>query len=197
MVAHWNDVERFTVASATADLQEHEEVHPLLVAFAGDELCFFAALRWYPKGEYHAPMIELLSLAAALAADRLAFAAAGRLTSLDDPIPPVSADGDLRQRALVVEYVDGHGGPVHRHSLIHPFSLAGGDVRWDTPVRLTDGRGWIAQTLEVCVERRGQIAALATDDDICDQVRRCAALGHDLYLDRTVSARLGLEEPAR
>lgn len=197
MVAHWNDVERFTLTTATADLEARGEVHPLLVAFTGDDPCFFAFLRWFPKGEYHDAMIELLALAMPLRADRLAFAAAGRLTSLDDPIPPVSADGDLRQRALVVEYVDGHGGPILRHSLIHPFALAGRTVHWEPTVRLTDGRGWIAEALEVCVEGREGFAATATDDAISEQALRCVSLGHDLYMDRAVSARLGLEEPAR
>lgn len=45
-------------------------------------------------------MIELLALAMALEADRLVFATAGRLTSLDDPIPPVTDGADLRQRTV-------------------------------------------------------------------------------------------------
>ena len=197
MARSWNDVERFTVATAACDLEERGEVRPLLLAFTGDDPCFFAFLRWFPKGEYADPMIELLSLAVGLEADRLAFSITGRLTSLDDPIPPVTRDGDLRQRALVVEYVDGRGGPVRRHSLIHPFTLADGTVTWSAPVRLTDGQGWITEAMGLAVERRGMLTTLAGDDDVRDQALRCVTLGHDLCLDAAVAARLGLASATR
>lgn len=190
MITTWHDVQRFTVRSATEDLDARGEVRPVLLAFTGDEPCALAYLRWFPKGAYHDPMIEVLSLASVLGADRLAFAAGGRLTSLADPIPPVTADGDLRQRALVVEYVDGHDGPPRRHSMIHPFAQTGGAVVWDDSVRLPDGRGWIPQAMEVMVEHRGEMATQATDEDAVDQVLRCVALGHAVSLGPRVRSRL-------
>lgn len=197
MPQDWDDVERFTVETATTDLEERSEVRPALFAFAGDQPCFLAFLRWFPKGAYHEPLLELLALGVGLAADRLAFSTGGRLTSLADPIPPVTDEVDLRQRALVVEYVDGHDGPLRRHSLIHPFTLAGGTVAWDDPVRLTDGQGWIAQALQAAVQRRGQLGAHGTAAALRAQALRCAELGHDLYLDAGVSARLGLQGAAQ
>lgn len=194
MITTWHDVQRFTVRSATEDLAERGEVRPVLLAFAGEEPCALAYLRWFAKGAYHDAMIEVLSLASALGADRLAFAAGGRLTSLEDPIPPVTADGDLRQRALVVEYVDGHNGPPRRHSLIHPFTLGGGAVAWDGPVRLTDAQGWIPQAMAVMVEHADDMAALATDEDTIEQVLRCTARGHAVSLAPRVRARLGLAD---
>lgn len=194
MTTTWHNVQRFAVASATEDLDQRGEVHPVLLSFTGDDLSFLAYLRWFPKGAYHDPMIEVLSLASALGADRLAFATGGRLTSLDDPIPPVTADGDLRQRALVVECVDGHDGPPRRHSTIHPFALAGGRVVWEDPVRLTDGQGWIPQAMAAMVEQRGEMAALATDQDTRAQALRCVALGHDVHLGPRAQARLDLAD---
>lgn len=194
MITTWHDVQRFAVVSATEDLDQRGEVHPVLLAFTGDDLSFLAYLRWFPKGAYHDPMIEVLSLASALGADRLAFATGGRLTSLDDPIPPVTVDGDLRQRALVVECVDGHDGPSSRHSTIHPFALVGGQVVWEDPVHLTDGQGWIALAMEAMVEHRGELAALATNEDARAQALRCVALGHELHLGPCARARLDLAD---
>lgn len=192
----WHAVDQFAVETATTDLAEHGEVRPLLLAFAGDRLCFFAFLRWFPKGGYADPVIELLALAMPLGANRLAFSVTGRLTSLADPVAPVTAEGDLRQRALVIESVDGAAGALRRHSTIHPFDLAGDGVVWGAPVRLTGGQGWIADALRLSVQRRGELARVATDD-IRAQALRCVALGHDLYLDSPVRARLGLADRAR
>lgn len=197
MPEDWNDVDRFVVDTATDDLERRGEVQPLLVAFRGDRDCFLAFLRWFPKGAYADPMIELLSLAMALDADRLAFAITGRLTSLEDPVPPVTDEGDLRQRALVVEYVDGAGGPPSQHSVIHPFDQPGDQVVWDDPVRLTGGQGWIHDALGAAVANRAQILRLASDDHIRDQALRCVGLGHDLYLSQEICRRLGLPDAAR
>lgn len=197
MPQDWHAVDRFTVEMATHDLEERGEAHPLLVACTGDGLSFFAFLRWFPKGAYADPMIELLSLAMALGTDRLAFSITGRLTSLEDPVPPVTDDGDLRQRALIVESVDGAAGPPRQHSMIHPFTVVGGRVAWSEPLRLTGGQGWIADALRLSVERRRDLTRLATDDDIRAQVVRCADLGHDLYLGAAVQERLGLSDSAR
>ncbi|HVL98937.1 MAG TPA: hypothetical protein VM324_06580 [Egibacteraceae bacterium] len=192
MPLRWHDVERFTVQTATADLLGRGEVRPLLVGFMGEEQCVVAFLRGFPNGAYTDPIIEVLALAMALGADRLAFAAAGRLTSLDDPIPPVTEDADLRQRALVVEYADGAGPTPLQHSCIHPFTLSSSGVVWDVTLHLTGGRGWIPDALRIAVSSGDQLAGEATDADIRSQAERCVTLGHDLALGPTVRARLGL-----
>lgn len=197
MAQRWEDVEQFTVETATDDLEQRGEIHPLLLAFAGDQQAFLAFLRPFPRGRYHAPMTELLSLAMALDCDRLAFGASGRLTSLDDPIPPVTDGADLRQRALVVEYADASAGRVRRHSLIHPFDHTGGVVLWGETVRLPAASGWIPQALSVSVEQRRSLSALATDADIRDQAQRCVMLGHELYPGPHLDARLARGHTAR
>lgn len=197
MAQHWEDIDGFAVEVATLDLERCGAVEPLLVAYRGDEELFFAWLRPFAKGEYADPMIELLSLAMPLDADRLAFAAAGRVTSLDDPIPPVVPGADLRQRTLAVEYADGAGRPVRQYSVLHPFELLSGRVIWKDAVRLDDGQGWIHGALGAAVGRRGQMVAGATDADIRAQAERCAGLGHDLYLGVQVCERLGLQPELR
>lgn len=197
MAQRWQDVEEFTVQTAGNDLERRAQVRPLLLAFTGDRQCFLAFLRWFPKGEYADPMIELLSLAMVCDADRLAFAVAGRLTSLDDPIPPVTADKDLRQRAVIVEYADATGDALARHCLIHPFDHAGGAVTWGATVRLPSGTGWIPEVIGLCVQRRGELARAATAHDVRAQAERCLALGHDLHPGPHLRALLGTHGPVR
>lgn len=194
MPRHWHDVEHFTVEMATRDLERRGEVTPLLVAFTGEEQRFLAFLRWFPKGAYADPMIELLALAIALDADRLAVALTGRLTSLDDPVPPVTDAGDLRQRALGVEYVDGAGGPLRQHTILHPFDVTEGRVTWGEAMRLSGGQGWIPSALRAAVAARGRLAAAATDGDIRVQATRCVALGHELYLAAPLRDQLGFAD---
>lgn len=190
MAQRWQDVEQFTVEMATNDLRRRGEVQPLLVAFTGDRPCFLGFVRWFPAGAYADPLIELLSLAMACDVDRLAFAVAGRLTSLDDPIPPVTPGADLRQRALVVEYADATGGAPARHCLIHPFDQAGDEVTWGAAVRLGPGQGWISGVIGLSVEHRGELALAASHHDVRAQAERCVALGHELFIGPALLTRL-------
>lgn len=189
MAQRWQDVEHFMVEAAGSDLVRWGEVRPLLVAFTGEHQCFLAILRWFAKGEYADPMIELLSLAMACDVDRLAFGVAGRLTSLDDPIVPVTAGADLRQRALVVEYADATGEGVERRTLVHPFDHAGDAVTWGATVHLSQGKGWIPEVIGLSVEHRGELAR-AADHGVRAQADRCAALGHELFVGPKLHARL-------
>jgi hypothetical protein len=184
----WDDVEQLLVGSATDDLSERGEVTPCLVAFAGDDLRVIAFWRPFAKGAYHDPLIELLALAMPLGADRFALSIAGRGWSLDDPIPPVSADADLRQRLLVVELVDATGDEVRHDSVLHPFDLDTGGPRWQDPQRLPGGTGWIGEVLKAAAAAE---EPLTTDDaEIARQARRCVHLGHDLHLPPDIALRL-------
>lgn len=197
MIERWQDVDDVVVDTATGDLEAGRDVVPLLVAFAGDELLLCADVRPFPRGAYADPIIELLALTAPLGADRLAFAASGRLTSLEDPIPPVTEEVDLRQRALVVEYADGSDGVVRQRSVIHPFDVDGAHVAWRPPLQQDNGQGWIRDVLGWAVAVRAQLAAEASVDDVRDQAQRCAALGHGLYLGAGTAVRLGLSDATR
>lgn len=196
MTHRWERIEELMVASATDDLQQVGEVTPILVAFAGDEQRLWAFLRPFAKGDHAQPIIELLALAMPLDADRLAFAITGRLTSLDDPIPPVTEDADLRQRALIVEYVEGAGGSLRQDSVIHPFDVVGERVRWQPSVAQQHGEGWLRDVLGCAVAHRGQLVATTSDRDIRRQAQRCLALGHELYLGEATAERLHLTPAA-
>jgi hypothetical protein len=190
-VQRWHEVEEFLLGEAARDLINGVDVHPCLMAYAGEHALFVAFLRPFPKGGYADPMIELLALAAPLAADQLALSMAGRAWSLLDPIPPVLADvGDLRQRVVVLQSADGRAGRVRLHSRMFPFELTDGSVRWGEPLRYDGDTGWMTGALALAIRHRRRISGPPAQ--IRRQAERCVALGHLLALAPAVHDRLGL-----
>jgi hypothetical protein len=187
----WDEMERFMVTEAERDLDAGGEIRPCFTAFAGEEPLVLAFLRPFPKGGYHDPLLELLALAAPLDADRLKLSISGRAWSMDDPIPPVDPDfGDLRQRVLEIESVDGTIGRPRSSSTLFPFDLVDGTVQWGETMRLGTGQGWIPGALKVAVRKRRKLRAPL--DEIREQAERCVILGHLVALGPTVVDRLGL-----
>lgn len=188
----WDDwVVELLRAGADLDLRIDGEATPRFVAAEGDEPVFFAEIRPFAKGGYHRPLIELMALALPLGADRVAVGITGRLSSLEDPIPPViDGVGDLRQRALVLELVDGHGQRATNRSVITPFDLLDGDVVWGEPFEPGPAEGWISQALTVMVDERDRVRM--TEEDVRFQMDRCLALGHDISLEDEVADRFGI-----
>lgn len=187
----WNEVESYLIQEASADLAEGEDIRPCLVAFRDDEPLFVAFLRSFAKGEYLDPVIELLSLAAPLSANRIALSVGGRAWSLHDPVPPVADGlGDLRQRVLCVTLVHEVGATVEVMSVIVPFVRTDDDVTWEPALRDAGGEGWIPSALRLAVERRADMRA--SRRDIRRQAQRCVRLGHLLAVGEDVAADLGL-----
>jgi len=186
---HWEERQEFLMEEAAFDLECGVDVRPGFVAFAGPELLFVAFLRSFLKGHHMDAVIELLALAAPLDADRLAMSIGARAWSLDDPIPPVLPGvGDLRQRVLVIEEVDGSTGRPRARSVAHPWTLEKGHVRWSEPLESTEMMSPLSQTLQLAVRRRRQLATDTTS--IRAQAERCARLGHLIALAEPVNDRL-------
>jgi hypothetical protein len=192
MSSSWERLEDLFVGCATKDLEACGEVDPVLAAYRGEEALFLAWLRPFEKGCYDGPLIELLALAMPLDADRLALSIAARAWSLEDPIPPVTEDADLRQRILVVHVVDGAASPVRTASAIHPFDLGPEGVSWGEVQRFGPGEGWIPRALEVSIASRHQLQA--PDSEIRKQAERVIDLGHKLYVAPDLNERLALAE---
>ncbi|MGH8884423.1 MAG: hypothetical protein ACRDYX_04485 [Egibacteraceae bacterium] len=187
----WEEMEGFMIAEAERDLEAGDEIRPCFTAFAGENPLVLAFLRPFPKGGYHDPLIELIALAAPLDADRLKLSISGRAWSMNDPIPPVDPDlGDLRQRVLQIESVDGAAGRSRRSSALHPYDVVDGTVRWGETMRLGGGEGWIPGALEIAVRKRRRLRAPL--DEIRKQAERCVILGHLVALGPTVVDRLQL-----
>lgn len=187
----WDGVTDYLRSEAELDIAGTGEVRPCLAAFRGDRGLAIGWLRPFEKGEYHDPLIELVALFVPLGADRLALSLGGRAWSLLDPIPPVSEAGDLRQRVLLIQTVDGHRRRAELSARINPFTLDEGAVCWDEPTDLGPGEGWITGLLQVAIDRRHDLGGPA--DEVAAQAERCARLGHMLAFERETAERLGLE----
>lgn len=179
-------------AGADLDLRIDGEAIPRFIAAEGERPLVVADVRPFPKGRYHDPLIELMALAVPMGADRVAVGITGRVASLEDPIPPVvDGVGDLRQRVLVIELVDGHRQPARASTVLVPFDLAGGEVRWHAPFDPGPGEGWIPAALSLLVDRRDEMDV--RPGDVLEQAERCAMLGHSLTFEAEAAARFGLE----
>ena len=179
-------------AAADLDLRVEGETIPRFIAAEGDRPLVIADVRPFPKGGYHQPLIELMALALPMGADRVTVGITGRVTSLEDPIPPVvHGVGDLRQRVLIVEVVDGHGQPARASSVLVPFDLSDDDVRWRAPFDPGPGEGWIPAALSLLVDHRDEVEV--RPGDVLEQAERCAMLGHGLTFEAQAAARFGLE----
>ena len=187
----WEDIEQFLLDEASRDLVQGIPARPCIVAFRGDQPLMVAFLRPHAKGAYADPMIEVLTIAAGLRADRLIASFSGRAWSWDDPIPPVLPGvGDLRQPVVSLHRVDGSGPELSSCDVILPYSLDGDRVVWGERLDQESVQGVIPQMLRVMVEHRGQLQA--SDEDIAAQVLRCDALGHLVGLGSGLGERLGL-----
>lgn len=170
---HFEDLARALVA---LDVDLGDEPRHRLAGFRDEEPLAVVDLRPFPPGGIEAPMVEALAGILALGADHLAAALPGRAWSMDDPVVPASADGDLRQRVLMLAMAT-PAGPTT--TWLRPFDLDDGDLRWRDPV-LEDGscEGWVPHAL-------GVAAAAAWDPEpvaAADQFARCTSLGHDVML---------------
>lgn len=183
-VPSWSRLDDFARDLAAVDVRLEGAVRPALYGFRGDTMLAGVELRPHPAGGYQAPMVEALALLVPLGADRLAFLGSGRAWSLDDPVPPVSGAGDLRQRVAMLVAVDSHRRPAPAsRSVLMPYSLDAGEPEWDEPVHIDEAaEGPIAGMLELALQ--GEFAASVDTDPLTvgRQALRLARLDHGLQL---------------
>ena len=191
----WDEIEQFLCDEAARDLVDGEPARPCVVAFRGEQPLMVAFLRPHAKGAYAEPMMEVLSMAGPLGADRLMASFSARAWSWDDPIPPgLPGVGDLRQRVLTIHRVDAADGTTRARDVLLPFDVVGGAVVWGERLEHDAAEGWIPEALRLMVEQRAAMAA--PDAEIAKQVLRCDRLGHLVGLSPAVTARLGFDRTA-
>lgn len=167
---------------------------PQLLAFEAEELLAIVGLRPFSPGHHQGPLIEAMALVLPLGADRVSVALPARVWSLDDPVPPVTPDADLRQRVLTQVTVDGHGHARARvRTRLHPFAVRGDSspgLDWDEVVDPGPGEGWVPEALATMVEARAEIGTGSLDERR-RQLVRLDELGHDVLLGPLGRRRLG------
>jgi hypothetical protein len=197
MIELWSDREDFLRSAADNDLRHCcDEVHPCLLAFRGDDPLFAGWLRPFAQGDIEWTLFELLTLGAALDADRLALSAAGRAWSQEDPIPPVVPGvGDLRQRVLALTTLDGADrAEPERSSMLVPFEQTADGPSWGDPLRLGPGEGRIENLMLGAMIMREEL--VTTLDETREQLDLCVLRGHEIVVHDLVAEELGLDRTA-
>jgi len=171
----WTDVGLMHRAFAEVDVRFDGTPLPRLIGFAGDEPLAMVTLRPFDPGEALGPMIEALAFLLPFGANRISAGFPGRGWSLDDPIPPVTDEVDLRQR-IVVEMRVVQDATVS--SCLHPFAINDGAIVWEEPLDLGPPEGHLAHALAVTMAGRHTVRV--GPGDILEQLARMGVRGHEL-----------------
>lgn len=184
--ADFEDLARSLVA---LDVDLGEEPRHRLAGFRGEDPLAVLDLRPFPPGGIHAPLVEAMAGLLALGADRFGTALPGRAWSMDDPVVPVTEEGDLRQRVLMLNTAQrGH----HVRTWLRPFDLHDGELTWQDPVLEDSGcEGWVPHALQVAVDAAWE----PEPDAAADQFARCRSLGHHIMLAPAGAQLLGAVSP--
>lgn len=189
----WDTATERLLAIAAADLDAGLPPRPTLLAHAGDEGLAIVGLRPFGPGELLGPLLELAALLLPLGADRFALAVPGRAWSLDDPIPPVIDEVDLRTTVLTILLLDGHdrAEPLVDGSL-HPYhgGADGDPPTFDAPVTVGWPDGPATDGFRHLVARRHALSPPVDAAHCVVQFARCLLRGHDLVLAPDVADHL-------
>lgn len=189
----WDAIDDHLLDLAADDLRAGREARPMLAAFDGARPVALVGLRSFDPGEALQALLEVLALVLPLGADRLAFAAPGRAWSLDDPIPPVCGDGDLRQRVILLALADGHGAPCQLTTVVRPFAVEDGTPHWGEALRSEEPPDSpVASAMTVLVDARHRFDDLGDERKLAAQFARVLLLGHEVVLAGTAADRLML-----
>lgn len=163
---------------------------PLLLAYDGDHPIMTVLLRPFGGGELGDVLVEVLSLALPLGTDRVLLAVGGRAWSLDDPIPPVTDDVDLRASVLVIATAQPDGDGASLTTTLHPYSH---DSGLESPYRPNDAPESPAlAALRVLIASRRELALDGPDLRVAAQFARLLLLGHEVRLAPRAAAHLEL-----
>lgn len=175
---------------ATLDVELGGEPRHRVVGYHGSEPLVMLDLRPFPPGGIHTPMVEAVASMLPLGANRIAAALPGRAWSVHDPVAPVSDDGDLRQRVLLLTTARRGWAP---RTWLRPFDLDEGGLEWRDQVLEDDTtEGWVPHALQVAADADWPLDAPAA----ATQLARCARLGHEVLLAPAGAALLDGVSPA-
>lgn len=168
------------------DLELGDQPRHRLAGYVAEEPLAVVDLRPFPPGGIHGPVVEAVAGLLALGVDRLTAALPGRAWSMEDPVVPVTDEGDLRQRVLLLVAAR-RGRPVR--TWLQPFDVRDDRVDWHDRALDGDGgcEGWVPQALAVAADADWSSDPAAA----AEQLARCTRLGHTVMLTPAGSELLG------
>ena len=194
-ICTWEDAEDLLIAGAETDLHAGYTPLPTIAAFVGDEVVAFGVLRPLDERGPVPALVEVLALLLPCGVDRVALLLPGRAWSLDDPIPPVCEEGDLRPRVVVLVQADGVAAacrPRTRLLTIAPVDGPGGWELTDAGVDTTEVEAPLVDALRILLDSRCEVAADTDNAELLAQLGRVLLLGHELALSPWLTDRLTL-----
>lgn len=191
MRTRWCDDTDRLLSLAANDLADGLPPRPTMTAYAGDEGLAIVGLRPFGPGELLQPLVELAALLLPLGADRFGLAVPGRAWSLDDPIPPVLDEVDLRRTVLTVLQIDGHRvDDPSTDGTLHPYEVsADGQVTFGPTLEVGWPEGPATDGLWTLVRARSDVRDTRPQTTVV-QFARCLLLGHHVVLAPEVADHL-------
>lgn len=175
---HWHEIENWLRELAQDDVVETGGIRPTLVAFAAQRPLLLARWRPFERGGGHAALIELLTLAMPLRADRLAVSVGGNAWSYADSSDPEWPNPrDDPHQVLMIAVADDLTQGDRPRCTLTAFAHRNDEVRWGDSLVSDDVEGWLIDTLTAPHEAVPSIQV----EDLAAIAMRCIAQGHELY----------------
>lgn len=191
----WEKVDDLLLAGAETDLYAGSTPLPTLAAFAGDTVVAYGVLRPFDERGPVPALVEILALLLPCEVDRIALLLPGRAWSLQDPVPPVCADGDLRPRVAVLITADGLQrpcAPATRLLAVEPSESGYGPRLVDTGVDSREVEAPVVDALRILLDGRNAVVADTDSSELIAQLGRVLLLGHEVALSPQLTERLTL-----
>ncbi len=182
----WEQSERFLLDLAAGDLAAGGWPLPTLLACIDDEAVAVDTLRPFDEEGPVPALVEVLALLLPLGINRVALLLPGRAWSTIDPIPPVTDEGDLRARVLMLVQADGLHRPCRHVSRVRELHEEPGDGRWRIGEVVIEGseepEAPVLDALGILLDRRDELRRDTTGSALVAQLGRVLLLGHQLAL---------------
>ncbi len=191
----WDDAEDLLLTGARADLDAGYTPLPTIAAFDGDEAVAYGVLRPLDERGPVPALVEVMALLLPCGVDRVALLLPGRAWSVDDPVPPVCEDGDLRARVVVLLQADGATAPCRPRTRLLSVEPAPGHGQWDlveAPVDSSEVEAPLVDAVRILLEGRDEMITGTDGYDLVAQLGRVLLLGHELALSPRLADRLTL-----
>lgn len=187
----WSQCTQLLRRFAAEDLDLGMSPQPTLLAYDGERALATVMLRPFDDGGAVDAVLEVLAMLLPLGTDRLVLSLPGRAWSALDPIVPVTADADLRQRVLLICVADGTRVPAALSVRVHGIEMDAEGWRWQGTIDATEEvEAPLVEVLRLLLDARGRLLDTAANIRIAAQFGRVLLRGHEVHLSALAAERL-------